>query len=216
MWYIGDFEQAYVLHDQLGLNLAQEENRSPVLDTQNQHHKKLINCLYAEPSTQSTIWICLAANYSFDHMIEFLGNKAFMVNHYDQVEATQRSQPRRANVAFNSDSMQQFFEAMLVVNLPKEQVLPEQLYQCIPNEARMEFNKARNQLVRESEKHDGDTKPQAVGQLLKRYTARANVAMQEATTAPMIEEVNEEDEASAAVPTADFISMLSRYHGYQQ
>ena len=104
-------------------------------------------------------------------MIEFLGNETFVVNHYDQIEATQKSQPRRANAAFNSETLQQFFEAMLVANLPKELVLPDQLYQCIPPEARIEFNKARNQLTRESDKRNGDAKPQAVGQLPKQYTA---------------------------------------------
>ena len=92
--YVINFEQAYALQDQLELTLAQEENRNPVLDSQTQRREKLINCLYAEPSMRPTVRICLAADYLFDRMIEFLGNEAFAVNHYDQVEATQRAQPR--------------------------------------------------------------------------------------------------------------------------
>ena len=137
-------------------------------------------------------------------------------NHYNQLEATQRAQPRRANAAFTSDSMQQFFEAMLVANLPKELVLPEQLYQCIPNEARLEFNKARNQLARESEKRDDDAKPAATGALPKQYTARANVAAQEGKPTQTVEEVTNEDETNSNIPPADFISMLSQYHEQQQ
>jgi len=214
--YVVDFEQAYALQDQLELTLAQEENRAPVLDSQTQRREKLINCLYAEPSMRLTVRICLAANYSFDRMIEFLGNEAFAVNHYDQVEATQRAQPRRANAAITSNTMQQFFEAMLVANLPKELVLPEQLYQCIPNEARIEFNKARNRLARESEKSDESAKPAATGGLPKQYTARANMVTQEEDRTQATDDMNTEEANDSSIPPADFISMLSQYNEQQQ
>ena len=51
----------------------------------------------------------------------------------------------------NTDPMNQLVKVMLLSQVPQEFVLLDKLYQCIPQDARAVFNKARAQLYQENQ-----------------------------------------------------------------
>ena len=114
------------------------------------------------------------------------------------------------------DQLDQMLQTMLVSQLPQEYVLNDKLYQCIPREARIEFNKARNQLAKEA-KTQHDSKPAA---LPKQYTTRANLAdhseIEPDINIPDREEDEQQNDNSVStqgstINPQEFITMLSQY-----
>ena len=134
--YLLDFEEAYVEYDHVERTQAMKENRSPVLDTDNQRREKLLEKLFHETSLRNTIRQCRSENKSYHEAIEYFNDEALTVYHFDHQLAKTRSRSRHAHMTATQGTEDlDDFQAYLMSRIPSQFMIPKDLYYCISEHA---------------------------------------------------------------------------------
>jgi len=118
---------------------------------------------------------------SFKDLIIYMNDEALKARHFNQEQAGRRARPQRANVVDSSHSpteqpvtstIDNAWQVMLASKLPQSYIIPREIFECIPEEARLDFMRKRNQLA--ASKPQG--KPQSVDKGARQPTTNENNA----------------------------------------
>ena len=165
--YLKDFEQAYVKYCKVENNLAASENRYSLAPHDDVKRDKLYRNLYHEPAMRNAICLAQAQHLSYHDALTFFNEEALKVDHFDHAHAQSRSSKK---INF-SDTQMEELKAYLTQTLPNELILSSDLYKCIPQEARIDFDKNRQALA---QRNPGSNKQGASKQLPHQYPNSQN------------------------------------------
>ena len=115
--------------------------------------------LFHETSLWNTIRQCRSENKSYHETIEYFNDEALTVHHFDHQLTKTMSRSRHAHMT-TTQGEEDFddFQAFLMPKVPSQFMMPKDLYYCIPENARVEFNQNRQRLV-QHQSPTGHAKP---------------------------------------------------------
>jgi hypothetical protein len=210
--YLKNFEENFVKHTETENKLALLENRDTLARHDDHKRDKLYKNLYHEQSMRNTIRLARARQLSYQELLTYLHEEAILVDHYENAYARSKSTRKVNQTEVNLEEYH-----ALMQRLSKELVLSSDLYRCIPEDARVEFNNKRKALQEQRNKSStpGQSNPnQQSGQLPRQYSQRANVTdIENEQTTTVVDAGETFDEADdILVDTQSFINHLNTYN----